>query len=255
MKRHFLRWGLALSLSMSLACATATPVSAKGKNDLQQSQVKKKKKIRKIIKVIKHGDCDEGCDGMVMKKRGFLGVHMVAITKELKQYFGVAEGQGVLIGQVGTDSPAAKAGVKVGDILIEVDGKPVDSARTAQKLVAKMKDGQKATLKVIRNKKPHTLTATMVEKEKLQVEMSRFIKSFPHDGREMNIEIHGAPFHEAMEHVHEYLENLGDEFEGGKFIEVHDNLEKRLKKMEEKIKKLEKKLQSGIKTLSKIRTT
>ena len=189
------------------------------------------------------------------EESGYLGVMLQDVSPSMAKALQLGDQSGVLINEVVDDSPAAKAGVKVGDILIEVDGKRIDSARTAQKLVAKMKDGQKATLKVIRNKKPRTLTATMVEKEKLQVEMSHFLKSFPHDGREMKIEVHAAPFNEAMEHVHEYLENLGDEFEGGKFLEVHDNLEKRLKKMEEKIKKLEKKLQSGIKKLGKIRTT
>src|SRR5262245_14881451 len=59
--------------------------------------------------------------------RGRLGLVVIGLTDELKQLYGSGKG-GVLIGKVEPASPADRAGVKVGDVLADVDGKPVDDA-------------------------------------------------------------------------------------------------------------------------------
>jgi len=89
--------------------------------------------------------------------RGRLGVTVQELTPELAAYFGVKDG--VLVATVAADSPAAKAGLKAGDIITTVDGKAVT---TAGELVSGMagKSGE-VTIGLTRDKKPLTLKATI----------------------------------------------------------------------------------------------
>src|SRR5262249_3455797 len=57
---------------------------------------------------------------------GRLGVRITSMTAELRKFFGAAEDRGVLVSQVDKDSPAASAGLRAGDVIIEIDGKKVD---------------------------------------------------------------------------------------------------------------------------------
>ena len=61
--------------------------------------------------------------------RGFLGVGLRELTAELQTHFGAPEGSGVLVASVSDDSPAAAAGIRVGDVITAVDGLSVDSTR------------------------------------------------------------------------------------------------------------------------------
>jgi serine protease Do len=89
--------------------------------------------------------------------RGRLGVTVQAITPELATYFGVKDG--VLVASVAADSPAAKAGIRAGDVITTVDGKPVTSAGEIAVLLA-AKTGQ-VPIGLTRDRKPLTLTATI----------------------------------------------------------------------------------------------
>ena len=81
------------------------------------------------------------------------------LTKQLADYFGVADGQGVLVTAVTDDSPAAKAGVKAGDVITAIDGEKIDGAGDLSRAINKKKDGD-VTLTVIRNKNQRTINVT-----------------------------------------------------------------------------------------------
>lgn len=96
--------------------------------------------------------------------RGFLGVLPSDLTAEMTEFFGLDEAKGVLISQVNEDSAAEKAGFKRGDVVIELDGQPVESANDFRGRVAKHKPGSKIKIVVLRDGKRQTLTATLEER-------------------------------------------------------------------------------------------
>ena len=62
--------------------------------------------------------------------RGFIGVQMQPVTKEIAEAIGLKEPKGALVAEAIKDGPAAKAGVKTGDTIVAVDGERINEART-----------------------------------------------------------------------------------------------------------------------------
>jgi serine protease Do len=88
-----------------------------------------------------------------------IGINTMQLTKQLADYFGVADGKGVLVTSVAEDGPAAKAGIKAGDVIIAVDGEKVDSTGDVTAGLNKKKEGD-VTLTLIRNKSQMNMTVT-----------------------------------------------------------------------------------------------
>ena len=86
-------------------------------------------------------------------KRGWLGVRIQEVTKEIADVEKLKKPKGALVASVGGGSPADKAGIKAGDIILEFDGKKIDTMRTLPKVVAGTKVGKSVELKIWRNKK------------------------------------------------------------------------------------------------------
>ena len=86
-------------------------------------------------------------------KRGWLGVRIQLVTKENAEVEKLKKAEGALVASVSEKSPADKAGIKAGDIILEFDGKKIDTMRTLPKLVAQTAVGKKVMLKVWRNQK------------------------------------------------------------------------------------------------------
>ena len=86
-------------------------------------------------------------------KRGWLGVRIQEVTKEIAEVERLKKPQGALVASVGENSPADKAGIKAGDIILNFDGKKIDTMRTLPKVVASTEVGKSVELKIWRNKK------------------------------------------------------------------------------------------------------
>ena len=86
-------------------------------------------------------------------RRGWLGVRIQEVTKEIADVEGLKNTQGALIASVGEKSPADKAGLKAGDIILKFDGKKIDTMRTLPKLVSRAEVGKTVNLEIWRNKK------------------------------------------------------------------------------------------------------
>jgi serine protease Do len=95
--------------------------------------------------------------------RGWLGVMVQKVTPELAQSFGLAEGRGALVAQVQEGSPAAKAGIKKGDIIVKFDGKEIKDMDELPRMVAGTPIGKKASVVIFREGKEITVTVPLAE--------------------------------------------------------------------------------------------
>ena len=86
-------------------------------------------------------------------KRGWLGIRIQDVTEEIAEIEGLDDLKGALVASVGENSPAQKAGIKPGDIILEFDGQEVDTMSTLPKIVARAKVGKIVTVKIWRNRK------------------------------------------------------------------------------------------------------
>jgi len=98
-------------------------------------------------------------DGKVA--RGYLGVTIQPVTPDLAKAFDLPDENGALVGGVQTNTPAAKAGLKAGDVIIELNGKKVADSRNFRLMVAQTAPRTKVTMKLLRDGKEKTLTATL----------------------------------------------------------------------------------------------
>jgi S1-C subfamily serine protease len=89
--------------------------------------------------------------------RGWLGVGIQPLTPELAKSFGVGADEGILVNQVMPKSPAEAAGLKTGDVILSVDGKPIKDSRQLQRLIGEAEIGRTIDVVVLREKTKRTL--------------------------------------------------------------------------------------------------
>jgi serine protease Do len=95
--------------------------------------------------------------------RGWLGIVIQDLTDQLAGSFGVKEGGGVLVAEVMKGSPADAAGLKAGDIVVELGGSAIKEVPDLQRRVAAVKPGQTMKLTVIRERKPMSFSVKIGE--------------------------------------------------------------------------------------------
>jgi S1-C subfamily serine protease len=93
--------------------------------------------------------------------QGYLGVAVVTVTPALAARYNLPVNQGVLIVDVSQGSPAAQAGLRPGDVVIQADGKNMTSASDLEQTIRSHKPGDKLTLTINRNGQQQTITATL----------------------------------------------------------------------------------------------
>ncbi|WP_442793199.1 MULTISPECIES: DegQ family serine endoprotease [unclassified Pseudomonas] len=98
-------------------------------------------------------------DGKV--SRGWLGVVIQEVNKDLAESFGLDKPAGALVAQVLDNGPAAKGGLQVGDVILSMNGQPIVMSADLPHLVGGLKDGQKAKLEIIRDGKRQNLDVTV----------------------------------------------------------------------------------------------
>lgn len=86
-----------------------------------------------------------------------IGVGVAPLNKQLGDYFGVQNGEGLLVNNVRENSPAARAGVKAGDVIVEADGKAVKSDFDLIRALNGKKDGENISLTIVRDKNRQTI--------------------------------------------------------------------------------------------------
>jgi serine protease Do len=95
--------------------------------------------------------------------RGFLGIVIQNLTADLAESFDLEQGRGILVAQVAEDSPARRAGLRQGDVIVAYRGEPVKDIGRFRNRVALTAPGTQAELTIVRNGKERTVTVTIGE--------------------------------------------------------------------------------------------
>lgn len=124
-----------------------------------------KKEERRVV--IVNGDrivVDEGQGPLVLRGGGYLGISTSNLTPDLRKHFGGTEDSGVMVGKVHEDTPAARAGLRVGDLVTAIDGKAVDNSFGITRALSDKKKGDQVRVDFIRNGARQQVSATLDER-------------------------------------------------------------------------------------------
>lgn len=177
---------------------------------------------------------------------GYLGIQLIDLTEELREFYGAPRDAGTLVSRVGEDSPAAAAGFEVGDVVTRIAGEPAENSWDVVRSVTRFDAEEQLEIEVIRDGAPVTLTATLGERqgdvwvssgdgpdlEEFHVEMPGL------HGLEMLRELPGAISEETREAMREAIERARErmsEFD-------YEGLTERLAEAEARLQELERKL-------------
>lgn len=95
--------------------------------------------------------------------RGRIGVQITTVTRDVAESLGLSKAQGAIVQRLEDDSPAAKGGVEAGDVVLKVDGKPVDGSPDLSRYIRQVKPGNKVNLEVWREGKTRNVAVTVGE--------------------------------------------------------------------------------------------
>jgi serine protease Do len=95
--------------------------------------------------------------------RGMIGVTVSAVPRDALEEFGLKERKGALVGSVSAGGPAAKAGFEPGDVILEINGKPISSRDELVQTVVGLKPGTTVPIRILREKTEKTLNVTIGE--------------------------------------------------------------------------------------------
>jgi len=96
---------------------------------------------------------------------GYVGVSLTTLTEQLADYFGVKGNEGVLITEVTEDSPAQKAGLKAGDVIVAIEDKEIADYSDVKDIVRDSDKGDKLTFTILRNKRKQKIEVEVGESE------------------------------------------------------------------------------------------
>jgi serine protease Do len=122
-------------------------------------------------------------------RRGLLGVNIQDVTESLAKSFGRPDSEGALVSQVIEGSPAEKAGVKAGDIILKFNGEPVSGAAQLKNVVGKEKPGATVKLSIFRNKETFDVSLKVGERTKEAVAAASSSPGAAETSNELGIEI------------------------------------------------------------------
>ena len=179
-------------------------------------------------------------------KRGYVGVSMISLTDDLRSYFGVADGLGVLVSEVAPDGPAARAGIKGGDVIVAVDGQPIDGPNALGDYIRNKKGGDQIKIDVRRKGTAQQFFVTLDERD-----MRRFAVRVPEienwvrkndDGTTEVIEL-GEGHKEALDRMRIFFESPEFESRVERLRGDCSEYQERLQEIEKRMKDLEKRLE------------
>jgi serine protease Do len=118
--------------------------------------------------------------------RGYLGIHIQEVTPELARAFGLKQGGGVLVGDVAPNTPAANAGLKKGDVILQLNGETVDAPNQLQVQIAQFAPGTNVKLQIWRNGGTQDVSLKLAELDE-------------HDDKQVSADATGATLLEGIQ--------------------------------------------------------
>ncbi len=166
-------------------------------------------------------DWKEGKDfKFEFKSRPYLGVHLQPLNDDLAGYFDVKAGEGALVMTVEEDSPAHKAGVKSGDVIVTLGDMEIKGPDDAIKIIGDMEKGETVAITLIRHKKKKVLKAELDE--------MKGIPQIPGKGN----------WHIRMPHGERFYYHFDDEKFKTHMKDVKEKVKKQMKKVKKEAKEI-----------------
>jgi serine protease Do len=110
--------------------------------------------------------------------RGWIGVHIQPVTREIADSFGLKTAEGALVAEPQKDSPATKAGIEAGDIITSVDGHAIKDARELTRRIGGMTPGTTINLGILRKGSQQTVTLTLGELPTQEAQIERDLRPY-----------------------------------------------------------------------------
>jgi serine protease Do len=162
--------------------------------------------------------------------RPYVGIAMSDLSDQLGEYFGVEDGQGALVTEVEEDSPAHKAGMKAGDVIVAIDDEKTAEPGDVRKIVLDQKEGDTIEFELLRNKRDMSLKVEVAEREQ------------PHWAEDFNL----APDDlTTLDWFVPHLKGLADEdllLDREKLDDEMENLQEQLEQLKKELQELKEEL-------------
>jgi hypothetical protein len=202
--------------------------------------------------------------------RGYIGVQVLGLTPELRVHFGAPEDAGVLVARVDEGSPAAAAGIEVGDVLTAVDGKPIAGPHILAVEVREKKAGESVGVDWLRDDAGFSASVSVEERDRPVVDLAGFEAAIPAIAPFPGLPLEGEhgvfftpggrlaldeealrAFEDAMRHLEGRFESEEWQEKLKRFREMDlGKIQDRMKEVEDRLRKLETELdQEGKKKL------
>ena len=184
------------------------------------------------------------------EKSPYIGAKLIALTNQLRKYFGVRDDKGVLIAEVEKDSPAEKAGLKAGDVIIAADDEEIFGYDDLKNIIENKKEGEDIDITVIRNKEEQNLKVKIAMRDNNSFADSDLYFHTP----DVNVHIpkmkrmyfgkYSSDNNELKETIDDLREQIGELKEelGSLKEEQNDVLNKQLKELKQQMETLKKRL-------------
>ena len=218
-----------------------------------------------------------------LSERGFLGVEVTALTPELRQHFGVSDGEGVMVSRLVEDGAAQQAGLQVGDIITRVGDRSIESSWALGKAVRAHNGGDLVDVEYWRDGRAQHQVVTLAARETCAIDVGSYLEGvdweeFAEIGAEIGAQI-GA---ETLENIDwEQFGNMGirisqdamaialdslqgvmkdgelerllqHELDGVEVLHM-ENIEERMERVQERLEQLEEQLELELKQVERKR--
>lgn len=216
----------------------------------QESHAERLKVVKRPVVVVR-GSEEPVHAWSLQGSRAFLGVQTLELTSELRRHFEVPEETGIMVSRITPESPAARCGIQVGDILTALDGESITSPSELAMAIGRREIGTSANLEIWRSGKVRTLEATLVEREGPWVDIRQFhlgadhsgLHELPDGGLEEAIEIEAETLNMAIERLNQTMSTPEWHERVYRFKEHQGDLMERIEILEKRLRELEQELQ------------
>lgn len=209
------------------------------------------------VRVLRLQDCrDESgaeipcAQPLQLRRGGFLGVELTLLTPELRRHFGAPDDAGVMVSRVVDDSPAAKAGLQVGDVITTIGGEDVARPGDLVRRVRRSEAGESLEIGYVREGRAGRASAQIEQRERELIDLSDVMIDLEHlpEGFVMPMPEINETVRRSMAEAHRYLESeeFRQQLERAREVDV-EKIEARMQEVRERLEEVERRLEEELK--------